>query len=140
MGRAQRNTLLVALSLTVLVLELALAFDWSQELTGWAVAVVTCGTYAGKAHFFDRANTRPRLTREATPRLEPLRAPPTQLPRVATVADFRAQAGAPAQPLPSNHDSALHGTERKARGGVRSPPSTKPTKTKMSPRETGPAE
>jgi hypothetical protein len=43
--------------LTVLVLELALAFDWGQELTGWSVAAVICGTYAVKARFFDGANT-----------------------------------------------------------------------------------
>lgn len=55
--RRQRIAFVVAGSLTSVILELALAFDWGQELTGWSVAAVICATYAVKARFFDSSKT-----------------------------------------------------------------------------------
>jgi hypothetical protein len=54
MDPAQRFALAMAIVLTSLVLELALALDWGQELTGWSVAAVICLTFAAKALLHDR--------------------------------------------------------------------------------------
>lgn len=58
MNRGQRTSVALAVIATSLVLELAIQLDWSQELTGWAVAGAIGLTLAARALLADRRGHR----------------------------------------------------------------------------------
>lgn len=54
MSMPQQVLFLAALSITSVVLEVALTHDWGPELTGWSVAAVFGSAFLVSARFFSR--------------------------------------------------------------------------------------